>query len=384
MKMSDLAGKLSDQYNTISFTLQDPEAFRADVCEISNQASSSEEFHSLMTERKQQRMHEINESLDCTGFEIIANPALIGSGNWEYAIPVFRDKSLDAVVRYFAHYLPENCYMPGVSSASSSASSCYSSFDDGTSVKTTTSSVASADESGFFFDDSDLDVFTDEPLPLDASDGIHRKLKRSTATAHPESSVSSPTSSSFADDGDHFSRHSFDHDDGCSRSSGCDSGSVTSVSDVDDLIYLHSTNATRSHTPHIRSSCSEQRDSCAPRGSDPHVLDMATDGNDDDDDDDIEDDGAQLPYEDLGEMDSDETPTPKQMSTSRCSSHLDSVACRPRPSSPITSRRIPNLSHSRREGSPLQGIYRRPKEPVNRVQKVQPGSSARVPCRKLE
>jgi hypothetical protein len=164
MKMSDLDGKLSAQYNTISFNLQDQEAFRADVCEISNRARSADEFHVLMAQRKEQRMHELNESLDSTGFEIIANPKLIGASNWDYAIPVFRDKSLDAVVRYFAHYVPETCFGGVPSAAPSSASSCYSSFDDNTSVKTA--------DSELFFDSHDGGVLTDEPLALDDKNGL--------------------------------------------------------------------------------------------------------------------------------------------------------------------------------------------------------------------
>lgn len=45
--------------------------------------------------------------LEDASFEIIGNPSLIGTEQWQYAIQLFRTKSLDSLVRYFSSYLPQ-------------------------------------------------------------------------------------------------------------------------------------------------------------------------------------------------------------------------------------------------------------------------------------
>lgn len=109
MKRDDLFTSLHEQYNTVSFSLQDPEAFHHDVLELSNQADTADEFHQLMAERKDQRSKEINECLESLAVEIIANPSLMGTDQWQYALQLFRTKSYDSIVRYFASYIPEEC-----------------------------------------------------------------------------------------------------------------------------------------------------------------------------------------------------------------------------------------------------------------------------------
>ncbi|KAL8285718.1 hypothetical protein RB597_002677 [Gaeumannomyces tritici] len=125
LKKDDLVTTLQDQYNTIPSSIQDPEAFHHDVFELSHAASSTAEFHSLMSERKQQRLRELNDTLQSASCEIIANPSLIGTGQWQHAIQLFRTRSLDSLVRYFAAYLPENhpWYHSNESSSSSSTDS---------------------------------------------------------------------------------------------------------------------------------------------------------------------------------------------------------------------------------------------------------------------
>ncbi|TPX16376.1 uncharacterized protein E0L32_004025 [Thyridium curvatum] len=108
MKRDDLFTTLQDQYNTIPSSIQDPEAFHHDVYEISHEASSPDEFHRLMAERKEQRIRELNDSLESAALEIIANPSLIGTEQWQHAVQLFRTKSLDSLVRYFSSYLPLN------------------------------------------------------------------------------------------------------------------------------------------------------------------------------------------------------------------------------------------------------------------------------------
>lgn len=107
MNENDLHTKLHDQYNTIASPLQDPEAFSHDVFEIATEATTIHEFHEKMASRKEQRLQELNESLESASIEIIANPSLIGTEQWQHALQLFRTKSLDSLVRYFASYTPE-------------------------------------------------------------------------------------------------------------------------------------------------------------------------------------------------------------------------------------------------------------------------------------
>ncbi|ETS06925.1 hypothetical protein M419DRAFT_121743, partial [Trichoderma reesei RUT C-30] len=108
LKRDDLFTTLHDQYNTFTYTLQDPEAFHHDVYEISHRADTAEEFHRFMAARQRQRLSELEESLETLAVEIIANPKLIGSDQWQHALQLFRTKSFDSIVRYFASYLPHD------------------------------------------------------------------------------------------------------------------------------------------------------------------------------------------------------------------------------------------------------------------------------------
>jgi len=159
LKWDDLPGFLHDRYNTIPTPIQDPEAFHHDVFEISHQASSTEEFYRLLDQRKQQRVTELNRSLESAAFEIIANPALIGTDQWQHAVQLFRTKSLDSLVRYFASYLPHDHPWKPTSSASS-VSESPSSVD---------SLVHSHGSSAFFDDYEDDGLMTDEPLDIPES-----------------------------------------------------------------------------------------------------------------------------------------------------------------------------------------------------------------------
>jgi len=107
MKREDLFTKLHDRYNTIPSSIQDPEAFHHDVYEISAEADSPAEFHRLLADRKALRLRELNQSLESAAVEIIANPDLIGTDQWQHAIQLFRTRSLDSIVRYYSSYLPD-------------------------------------------------------------------------------------------------------------------------------------------------------------------------------------------------------------------------------------------------------------------------------------
>lgn len=108
LKQNDLHTTLHEKYNTITSSIQDPEAFHHDVYELSTRADSRGEFEELMEMRKQQRLKELNTMLEDASFEIIGCPQLIGTDQWVHAVQLFRTRSLDSLVRYFASYLPND------------------------------------------------------------------------------------------------------------------------------------------------------------------------------------------------------------------------------------------------------------------------------------
>jgi hypothetical protein len=161
MKRDDLFTKLHDQYNTIPSSIQDPEAFHHDVYEISQEASTASEFHSLLAERKKQRLRELNLSLESASVEIIANPSLIGTEQWRYAVQLFQTKSLDSLVRYFASYLPED--HPWHNGSSSESGSDMSSSVDSLAPSTVSSATFF---SSVHEDDDHKPMLTHEPLSI--------------------------------------------------------------------------------------------------------------------------------------------------------------------------------------------------------------------------
>ncbi|XXH06105.1 hypothetical protein Hte_012550 [Hypoxylon texense] len=172
MKRDELFTKLHDQYNTLAFSIQDPEAFHHDVYEISTTASNVDEFHRLLADRKQLRLNELNQSLESASVEIIANPNLIGTQQWQYALQLFRSRSLDSLVRYFASYLPDDHPWHGCT-------------DDTTSKP-------------FFDEPEDDDYFmTHEPLPINTTSSIPAShlppSPRSLTTCSDDSAASTPS-----------------------------------------------------------------------------------------------------------------------------------------------------------------------------------------------
>ncbi|OLN81884.1 hypothetical protein CCHL11_07012 [Colletotrichum chlorophyti] len=170
MKRDDLSTKLQDQYNTIPSSIQDPEAFQHDVCEISRLADTADEFHRLMADRKEQRLNELNASLDLAAVEIIANPKLVGTAQWSYALQLFRTRSLDSLVRLFSSYLPDDySCRQGYYTASSTGTS----FSDRCSTRSASTNLSSLDDvdgpSLFNDDDDEKPIMTHEPLHVHTS-----------------------------------------------------------------------------------------------------------------------------------------------------------------------------------------------------------------------
>ncbi|KAF6831248.1 hypothetical protein CMUS01_07407 [Colletotrichum musicola] len=196
MKRDDLSTKLHDQYNTIPSSIQDPDAFHHDVCELSRLADTAEEFHRLMADRKELRLTELNASLDLAAVEIIANPKLVGTAQWSYALQLFRTRSLDSLVRLFSSYLPDDYSTrhQGYYTASSTGSS----YSDRCSIRTASTNLSSLDDTDgptfFHDDDDDKPVMTHEPLHISTSIASSTELPPSprSMTMQSETSASSP------------------------------------------------------------------------------------------------------------------------------------------------------------------------------------------------
>ncbi|KAI5865705.1 hypothetical protein GGS23DRAFT_553863 [Durotheca rogersii] len=227
MKREELFTKLHDQYNTIAFSIQDPEAFHHDVFEISATANTTDEFHRLLADRKQQRLDELNQSLESASVEIIANPSLIGTRQWEHALQLFRTRSMDSLVRYFASYLPDD-------------HPWHRASDDFTFKP--------------FFDEpeDDYSSVTDEPLPITTrthtvpSNHLPPSPRSLTMCSDGSSSLTAERTSSFSDPetgelglSTTLSRGFDDDDDETSQSDDLDSP-TTSISDISEIISLAS------------------------------------------------------------------------------------------------------------------------------------------------
>ncbi|KAK4185384.1 hypothetical protein QBC35DRAFT_16838 [Podospora australis] len=178
LRRDDLFTKLHDQYNTVQTPILDPEAFHHDVYEISSQANSADEFHTMLRARKQRRLRELDDSLKSAAFEIVANPNLVGTDQWQHAVQLFRTNSLDSLVRYFASYLPHDhpWYKKG-STCSSETGSSVDSF---------------APSHGSLFDDDDGPIMTDEPLDFPSTLEHHLPPSPRSMTMCSDSSVASP------------------------------------------------------------------------------------------------------------------------------------------------------------------------------------------------
>ncbi|POR33168.1 Uncharacterized protein TPAR_06639 [Tolypocladium paradoxum] len=376
MKRDDLFTTLHDRYNTFSYTLQDPEAFHHDVYEISRDADTSEQFHRLMADRQQQRLRELSESLETLAVEIIANPKLMGSEQWQHALQMFRTKSYDSIVRYFASYLPGD-YLDRHESHSTSS---YSSFSEADSIHTVSTEASSADDAPSpFLDDDDFfpngpvmtvepctfehdahrDTNPEGPLSPPQSEATHSECSASSSDAEsPAYSATNPPSRSMSFSGSEsghlgpeLMRRRFDcHDDDETSQSDCDT-SVTSVCDS-------------AETP---SSC----DGAA------HVADDKTQacqplyfGDDD------EFPAAQYPDDEFDLLDTpgasndtleSDTPTPRQETAATSYMEYKSIAARRLPS---PRRRSPSpKSHLVHRRNLAPEVRRSPEEAMSKIQK---------------
>ncbi|KZL88332.1 hypothetical protein CI238_08240 [Colletotrichum incanum] len=390
MRRDDLSTKLQDEYNTIPSNIQDPEAFHHDVYEISRIADTADEFHRMMADRKEQRLQELNASLDLAAVEIIANPKLVGTGQWSYALQLFRTRSLDSLVRLFSSYLPDDySCTQGYYTASSNGTS----FSDRCSSRTASTNLSSLDDVDgpcFFNDDDEKPVMTHEPLHIStsiSSSAITTELPPSprSMTMQSDTSVSSPidhehhdyvlhnltparTLSFSESESGRFRGRRLEclEDDEEDTSQSEDPESLTtSVSDLDE------------HRLTRESTVEEEQSN------------EYTESAIDEDDCEEEFPTTQLPFDLFDDvMESSETPTPKQetitKTTSAAASYLDSKSSFRSIPQPFraSSPKIPHLR--RRDASPAKSSIssstmsrRSPEEAACRIQKPQP-DAARV------
>lgn len=314
-KHDDLSTTLHEKYNTFTSTIQDPTAFHHDVWEISNEADTVDDFHRLMTERREQRMQELNDTLEVLAVEIISNPQLLDSKHWKYALQLFRTRSFDSIVRYFASYLPEDF---DDRRAPSSTSSSFSEAPSTSSVQSAVTAASSADGAAFTpfldafrtkdpilteepcsFDDDHVDPCSHAGAPLSPPESEPFNEQRSVSDSESQRS-STPASRSMSFSGSEsevfppdFIRR------GCDR--GCDD--IESMSDECDTAAASLTDGAESH------SSLESIDNDQP------LTPVHTYDDDDDESFDIppaqfpEDAFDSLDYEDTPESD---TPTPRQ------------------------------------------------------------------------
>lgn len=370
MKRDDLFTKLHDQYNTFTFTLQDPEAFHHDVYEVSHDARTADEFHRLMADRQRQRLQELHESLESLAVEIIANPKLMDSEHWQYALQLFRTKSFDSIVRYFASYLPED-YLERHDTLSVSSSS----FSDTHSVTTESTTASSVD-------DASLPIFFDDERVVSKElFSIHNNIRASTTiietplspphseadVVHPESSVNSPAD---------LEPHDFSSNPP-SRSMSFSGSESEAFAPVMTRDHIHDDDETSQSEDGDFAVASDS--DCAERRS-PLGMDDDEESCDGGLDEDLEDEfpTAQFPEDASDDFDfcndtpESDTPTPRQETTASSYIEYKSVASwriplpHHRSASPTPKHHHPY----RREGVSLKEVRRSPDESSSKIQKA--------------
>ncbi|KAJ1322906.1 hypothetical protein MN608_11758 [Microdochium nivale] len=111
----DMFTTLHKKYNTYQAPLQDFEAFHHDVSELGVLAVDREDLNRRLAARQRQRFTEMVGAFGSLTSRITGNPACYdaaanGTGDaetlWTRGVAVFRSRSLDMIIRYFAELLP--------------------------------------------------------------------------------------------------------------------------------------------------------------------------------------------------------------------------------------------------------------------------------------
>lgn len=374
LKRDDLFNSLHEQYNTFAFSLQDPEAFHADVYEISHDADTAQDFHRLMADRRQQRLRELHQSLESLAVEIIANPKLMDSEHWAYAVQLFRTKSFDSLVRYFASYLP------GGYLSRDEPRSAGSSFSDATSVHTASTTASSVDDASDYYTFLDGPVITEEPYQLDTEECCEPGVNVPLSPPETETTASECSAPSPIDDWESHT-HSTNPPSRSMSFSGSESGACrpgfhrSIIHDDDDTSQSGSVDTAAT----IESDCAESHSSLESVDGKEHDFSYV-----DEDDDDLL--TAQFPEDsfdtfdtindDAVDMIESDTPTPRQEGSSNSYVDYKSVLCRRLPS---THQRSPSPRAHRAPGSPPLEVRRSPDEAHSKIQKPIPDASRKRP-----
>jgi hypothetical protein len=380
MKRDDLFTNLHQQYNTFTFNLQDPEAFHHDVYEISHDADTVDEFHRLMAERKQQRLCELHESLESLAVEIIANPKLMDSEHWQYALQLFRTKSFDSIVRYFASYLPAN-YVDRYDRERDhdTISIASSSYSEANSVKTESTTASSVDGVSSFFDDEPV-MKKKSPLSIHADMRSSSIVQAPPSPPHSEVAHSDESSASSPMDSHRYSSNP------PSRSMSF-SGSVSGpfLPDLPRLL-VHDDDETSQSDDNDEAVISDS--DCAESQSSLDTMDEGEQPQEYDDDLEDEDEfpTAQFPEDASDAFDfcndtpeSDDTPTPRQETIASCYIEYKSVAAWRIPSPRRSTSPSPKSHTYRRETLIPKDIRRSPEESLSKIQKPMHDSQRKRP-----
>lgn len=107
MELNDLFTTLPCQFNSMTLPMLDADAFSRDISELSHLAHDRADFIRLLAERRDSRQRELQQVWLCAFREIATSPGLLGndSAQWAHAMHIYRSKSFDAYVRYFAGFL---------------------------------------------------------------------------------------------------------------------------------------------------------------------------------------------------------------------------------------------------------------------------------------
>lgn len=342
MRQNDLAA-LQKRYNSITIPLQDPVAFHHDVCEISHEADTPDQFHRLMETRRQQRVDELNQSLEAVACEIVGNPKLMADDQWQYALQLFRTRSYDSIVRYFGTYLPN--------SHCDCSSTSGSSVSDADSVHTLSTKASASDHLH-----SSLFLHDEFPPHDDACpDGISDAMSSSSVSSDDDSRgfLSIPPSRSSFSGSEYAHAFMSSHFDQRGEDEACQEG--------DDDVGDADCGLAEAQSAHDEEFCLPSQSCSYPLSQD--------DFNDDDGDFLF----AQIAQDHADSCDTmtsvDTTPTPH-----------DSAACCYLDYKRRASRRSPSPRTScHRADSPVREVPRSPEEALSRVQKSTPEALRKRP-----
>ncbi|KAK7226731.1 hypothetical protein V2G26_014734 [Clonostachys chloroleuca] len=106
--LEEIFTTLHYQHNTIEIPLQDFTGFFYDVHAAANEASTREEFHRLLDQRKKQRTKELLNAFDDTTIHLTGKPSLLGRELWGPAVTFFRHCSMSALVMFWSRFLTED------------------------------------------------------------------------------------------------------------------------------------------------------------------------------------------------------------------------------------------------------------------------------------